>query len=409
MVNFGLLPSETLEYFGGSMIERTAKKTLVRLASQFPVVGITGPRQSGKSTLAQNTFPEKRYVTFDDRNLRELASANPSDFINAFPNGAIIDEAQKVPEILNALKYHVDQTSWTPGKFILTGSSQFHLKKNMSESMAGRAAFLNLLPFSVLELNESDLTPDNPYPLMFTGTYPPLHDVEKHFIPHDWFESYIDTYIDRDVKDLINPSNLSTFRKFIQICAVHSGQMLSKESIARDVGISAPTINSWLSILEASYIIHFLEPDSNNLGKTVVKTPKLYFIDSGLLCHLLRLESVEDLLLSRHKGAVVETFAVSELLKQRMNQGKKPNLTFYRDHKGFEVDTIADWKHTFAIEIKSANAPESKLSANTRKYLELRKDENAKNAVFYLGNFSMTINGTSYVSWKDWGSFLQDL
>ena len=388
------------------MISRAAKETLERLASQFPVVGITGPRQSGKSTLAQNTFPDKRYVTFDDRNMRELAAANPGDFLSAFPNGAVIDEAQKVPEIFEALKYHVDQSAWTPGKFILTGSSQFHLKKNMSESMSGRASFLNLLPFSVQELSAAGLLPENPYPLIFKGTYPPLHDPEKHFIPYDWFESYIDTYIDRDVKDLINPGNLSTFRKFVQVCAVHSGQLLSKESIARDVGVSSPTISSWLSILESSYIIHFLEPDSNNLGKTIVKTPKLYFLDSGLLCHLLRLDSVEDLLLSRHKGAVVETFAVSELLKQRMNLGKKPNLTFYRDNRGFEVDTIADWKHTFAIEIKSANAPESKLSANTRKYLELRSDENTKNAVFYLGDPSMTINGTAYVSWKDWGSFL---
>ena len=388
------------------MINRAAKETLERLASQFPVVGITGPRQSGKSTLAQSTFPDKRYVTFDDRNMRELAAANPGDFLSAFPNGAVIDEAQKVPEIFEALKYHVDQSAWTPGKFILTGSSQFHLKKNMSESMSGRASFLNLLPFSVQELSAAGLLPENPYPLIFKGTYPPLHDPEKHFIPYDWFESYIDTYIDRDVKDLINPGNLSAFRKFVQVCAVHSGQLLSKESIARDVGVSSPTISSWLSILESSYIIHFLEPDSNNLGKTVVKTPKLYFLDSGLLCHLLRLDSVEDLLLSRHKGAVVETFAVSELLKQRMNLGKKPNLTFYRDNRGFEVDTIADWKHTFAIEIKSANAPESKLSANTRKYLELRKDKNTKNAVFYLGDPSMTINGTAYVSWKDWGSFL---
>lgn len=389
------------------MIKRTAETTLLRLASQFPVIGITGPRQSGKSTLAQHTFPEKRYVTFDDRNLRELAAANPIDFISAFPDGAIIDEAQKVPEIFDAIKYHVDQTPWCPGKFILTGSSQFHLKKNMSDSMSGRASFLNLLPFSIRELDEAGLLPEKPYPLIFKGEYPPLHDQVKNFVPYDWFESYIDTYLDRDVKELVKPDNLSVFRKFIQVCAVHSGQLLSKESIARDVGVSAPTITSWLSILETSFIIHFLEPDSNNLGKSVVKTPKLYFIDSGLLCHLLRLESVEDLLLSRHKGAVVETFAVSELLKQRMNQGKKPNLTFYRDKTGFEVDTIADWKHTLAIEIKSVNAPESKLSANTRKYLELRGDENAQNAVFYLGDLSMKINNTSYVSWKDWGRFLE--
>ena len=387
------------------MINRTAKDTLLRLASQFPVVGITGPRQSGKSTLAQSVFPDKRYITFDDRNMRELAAANPGDFILAFPQGAIIDEAQKVPEIFDALKYHVDQTAWTPGKFILTGSSQFRLKKNMTESMAGRAAFLTLLPFSARELKDSELLPQIPYQLIFKGTYPPLQDPDKNFIPYDWFESYIDTYLDRDVRDLVNPGNLSVFRRFIQVCAVHSGQLLSKESIARDVGVSTPTITSWLSILETSFIIHFLEPDSNNLGKTVVKTPKLYFVDSGLLCHLLRLESVEDLLLSRHKGAVVETFAVAELLKQRFNQGRKPNLTFYRDKNGFEVDTIADWSHTFAIEIKSANAPESKLSANTRKYLELRNDENARNAVFYLGDLNMTINGTEYVSWKNWSTF----
>jgi predicted AAA+ superfamily ATPase len=388
------------------MIQRIAQEALLRLASQFPVIGVTGPRQSGKSTLTKAAFPGKRYVTFDDRTMRELAASNPSDFIAAFPDGAIIDEAQKVPEIFDALKMSVDSSDFTPGKFILTGSSQFRLKQNMTDSMAGRAAFLKLMPFSVKELSAAGVCPENPYELIFKGQYPPLHDAEKHFIPEDWYESYIDTYLDLDVRDQINPNNLSVFKKFIQICAVYSGQLLSMNSIAKDVGVSTPTIKNWLSILETSFIIHFLEPDTNNLGRSIVKTPKMYFIDSGLLCHLLRLENKEELLLSRHKGAVVETFAVAELLKYRMNQAKKPNLTFFRDNKGFEVDTIADWKHTFAIEIKSSNAPEAKLSANTRKYLEIRKDDNARNAVFYLGDVSMTINGTSYVSWKDWSDFL---
>ena len=388
------------------MIHRTAQDALLRLASQFPVIGVTGPRQSGKSTLTKAAFPDKKYVTFDDKNMRELAKANPSDFVSAFPDGAIIDEAQKVPEIFDALKMHIDSTEYTPGKFILTGSSQFRLRQNMTDSMAGRAAFLKLLPFSVKELSDAGVCPDNPYELIFGGQYPPLHDTEKYFNPDDWYENYIDTYLDLDVKDQINPDNLSTFKKFIQICAIYSGQLLSMDSIARDVGVSAPTIKTWLSILETSFIIHFLEPDTNNLGRSIVKTPKLYFIDSGLLCHLLRLESKEELLLSRFKGGAVETFAVAELLKYRMNQGKKPNLTFFRDKKGFEVDTIADWKHTFAIEIKSSNAPEAKLSANTRKYLDLRCDENARNAVFYLGDISMNINGTAYVSWKEWSSFL---
>lgn len=385
------------------MIERIAKEALLRLAAQFPVVCVTGPRQSGKTTLAKAVFPHKKYVSFDDRTMRELAASNPRDFIAAFPDGAIIDEAQKVPDIFDAIKLHVDSTRALPGKYIVTGSSQFRLRANMTDSMAGRAAFLKLLPFSVKELKAAGVLSDNPYDIIFNGQYPPLYDKEKHFIPDDWYESYIDTYLDLDVRDQINPGNLSTFKKFIQICALRSGQLLSMDSIARDVGVSAPTIKSWLSILETSFIIHFLEPDTNNLGKNIVKTPKLYFVDSGLLCHLLRLESKEELLLSRYKGAVVETFAIAELLKQRLNQGKKANLTFFRDDRGFEVDTIADWKHTFAIEIKSTNAPEHKLAANTKKYLEMRQDANAKNAVFYLGDISMNINGTSYVSWKDWG------
>ena len=388
------------------MIDRTAKDALLRLASQFPVIGVTGPRQSGKSTLTKAVFPQKRYITFDDRTMRELARSSPADFIAAFPDGAIIDEAQKVPEIFEALKMHVDSSPFTPGKFILTGSSQFRLKQNMTDSMAGRVSFLKLLPFSVKELKGAGLLPDNPYDLIFGGQYPPLHDPEKHFIPEDWYESYIDTYLDLDVRDQINAENLSTFKKFIQICAVYSGQLLSMDSIARNVGVSAPTIKKWLSILENSFIIHFLEPDTNSLGRSIIKTPKLYFIDSGLLCHLLRLESKEELLLSRYKGAAVETFAVAELLKHRMNLAKKPNLTFYRDSRGFEVDMIADWKHTFAIEIKSSNAAEAKLSANTKKYLQLRGDADARNAVFYLGDVSMDISGTAYVSWKDWGEFL---
>lgn len=387
------------------MIERTAKDALLRLASQFAVIGITGPRQSGKSTLAKMTFPEKRYLSFDDKTLRELAAANPMDFLMAFPEGAIIDEAQKVPEIFDAVKYHVDQGSFTPGKFILTGSNQFNLKQNMTDSLAGRAAFLKLLPFSIKELKHDNLLSNNVYETIFKGCYPPLYDPLKHFSPDDWFNNYVDTYLDLDVESQINYSNLSVFKKFIQICATYSGQLLSMDSIARGIGVSAPTVKQWLSILESSFIIHFLEPDTQNLGKSLVKTPKLYFIDSGLLCHLLRIESVEELILHPNKGAIVETFAIAELLKGRLNQGKHPNLTYFRDQKGFEVDTIADWKRTFAIEIKSTIEAEQKLSKNARDYLTLRGDDGTQGAVFYLGDLTCTINGIDYVSWKDWGTY----
>lgn len=387
------------------MIERTAKDALLRLASQFAVVGITGPRQSGKTTLAKMAFPEKRYISFDDRNIRELATANPTDFLLAFPDGAIIDEAQKVPDIFDAVKYHIDQNAFTPGKFILTGSNQFNLKQNMTDSLAGRASFLKLLPFSIGELQNGNMLGPNVYEMIFKGCYPPLYDSAKHFTVDDWFNSYVDTYLDLDVERQINYSNLSVFKKFIQICATYSGQMLSMDSIARGIGVSAPTVKQWLSILESSFIIHLLEPDTQNLGKSLVKTPKLYFIDSGLLCHLLRIESVEELILSEHKGAIVESFAIAEMLKNRLNLGKQPNLTFYRDQKGFEVDTIADWKHTFAIEIKSTIEAEQNLSKNTRDYLALRGNDGCRGAVFYLGDLTLSINGIDYVSWKDWGNY----
>ena len=387
------------------MFQRIAQDALLRLAGQFPVVGVTGPRQSGKSTLVQEVFPDKRYITLDDDNIRALAKSNPKDFVDAFPDGVIIDEAQKAPELFNALKLKVDLEKSEAGKYIITGSSQFRLKKNMTDSLAGRAFFLELLPFSMEELKSEKALPSNPYDLIFKGAYPPLHDPEKQFIPQDWFEGYVDTYIARDVEGLINPSNAQTFKKFIQVCALHSGQMLSMDSIARAVGMTAPTIKSWLSILERSYIVHLLEPDSNNLGRALVKSPKLYFVDTGLLCHLLRIGSKEELLLSEKKGAVVETFAVSELLKQRANAGKKGNLTYFRDRTGFEIDIIADWKRSFAVEVKSASEADTKASKNLRRYLEHRGDKDTKAAVFYLGDLTMNASGIDYVGWRDWMSY----
>ena len=333
------------------MLKRHAQTAILRLAKQFPVIAITGPRQSGKTTLARASFPEKKYVSFDDKSLRELAKANPKDFLKAFPDGVIIDEAQKVPELFDAIKMLVDSQEHTPGKYILTGSSQFRLRENISDSLAGRVGIIRLLPFSIQELNDEKALKEDPYDHAFLGFYPPLYDQEKEYDRDDWFENYIDTYIGLDVKDNIQPSNVGEFRKFIRICALYSGQMVNYDEISRTIGVSAVTVKSWLSILEASFIIHFLEPDTNNLGKNLVKTAKMYFVDSGLMCYLLRIDSKEELLLNEKKGAVVETMAVGELLKKRYNDGKKSELTYYRDKNGLEVDTIADWKHTFAIEI----------------------------------------------------------
>ena len=384
------------------MIKRKAYDTVMRLAGQFPVIAITGPRQSGKTTLAKMAFPDKPYVSFDDKNMRELAASNPGDFLKAFPGGAVIDEAQKVPELFDAIKLAVDTREYIPGKYILTGSSQFRLKENISDSLAGRVGLIKLLPFSIQELNKAGLLSADAYDLVLNGFYPPLYDKEKQFIRDDWFENYIDTYMDMDVKDQINPSNINAFRKLIQLCATRSGQLINYDDLSRSVGVSAVTVKSWLFILEASYIIHFLEPDSNNLGRSIVKTHKLYFVDPGLMCYLLRLDSKEELLLDIHKGAAVETMAVSELLKKRYNEGKKSSLTFFRDKNGFEVDTIADWKHTFAIEVKSNSDTEKKMASNVKKYIELKGDD-THGMIYYLGDLTCDINGVQYVSWKDWG------
>ena len=293
------------------LVKRTAEEALSRLAGQFPIIAILGPRQSGKTTLAKDAFPNKQYLTFDDKPVRDIAQANPQDFIEALPNGAILDEVQKVPEIFDAIKLIIDRGEYTSGKFILTGSSQFRIRENISDSLAGRIGIITLLPFSIEELAQDNNLVNDPYSYVFQGFYPPLYDKNKHFLRDDWFENYIATYIDLDIKDQINPSNVNAFHKLLQLCATMSGQMVNYETLSKSIGVSSVTVKAWLSILEASYIIHFLQPDSNNLGKTIVKTPKLYFVDSGLMCYLLRLQSKQDLMLSTSKGAAVETMAFS--------------------------------------------------------------------------------------------------
>ncbi|MBP3890815.1 MAG: ATP-binding protein [Solobacterium sp.] len=387
-----------------TMIQREASKAVMRLAKQFPVIGITGPRQSGKTVLVKNLFPNKPYVTFDDARIRAIAKANPYDFLLAYPDGAVIDEAQKIPELFDAIKYSVDNRHMKEGSFILTGLSQFRLKDSIKESLAGRIGNIELLPFTINELKSNNCLKENAYQQAIQGFYPPLYDEHKHYLSDDWFENYIETYLERDISEEINHTNLHTFKKFIQICALFSGQMVNMESISRMIGISATTVKAWLSLLEASYIIHLLQPDTFNIGKSLVKTPKLYFLDVGLLCYLLRLNEQADLILSEKKGAVIETMAVGELIKNRTNQGRRSNLTYYRDVNGFEIDTIADWKKTFAIEVKSDSDSEKKLSKNIRKYIENRGN-NTHGAVFYLGDLNVTINNIDYIGWKNWSDF----
>lgn len=384
------------------MINREAKNEIENLAGQFPVVGITGPRQSGKTTLAKLIFPQKKYVTFDDISVREVAKNNPIDFVRAFPDGVIIDEVQKVPEIFDTIKLFVDSGEYSPGKYILTGSSQFRLRKGMSESLSGRAAYFNLLPFTISEVLSSEKSGDSVYDIILRGQYPPLYDKSKKYKPKNWFEGYIDTYLDMDVKNEINVSNLLEFKKFIKICALNSGGILSYDSVARHLSVSAPTIKQWISILEKSYIIHLLPPVSENEGKTLVKSPKIYFLDSGLLCHLLGISNESELLLSEHKGHIIETFAISEVLKRRYNQGEKDGVFFYRDKNKVEVDLVIEGKKNQAIEIKSDPSPNPKHTKQLNKFVSDIPDIEYNKYVFYLGDLDIKLDDVQFVPWNEW-------
>ena len=382
------------------MIYRNAMSTIERQAKGFPVIAITGPRQSGKTTLAKLAFPKMPFVSFDDEQMRAVATENPQDFLLAFPDGCIIDEAQRVPKIFNAVKYYVDKAPSKMGLYILTGSNQFNLKHGITESLAGRVAYINLLPFTVGELSNAGILTDDPFRMMVKGQYPPLYD--RDVDPQGWYQAYIETYIERNVGSLVKPGNKLAFKKFISLCALRSGQLLVLSALAKECEVSIPTISSWLSILESSFIVYLMEPFSSNLGRRLTKTPKLFFLDSGLLCHLLRIHTREELILSPYKGHVTETFAIYELLKERFNQGRPPELSFYRDKNGLEVDAIAQWDTKVAIEVKSSTRPNAEFQKNLMKFIKLDEKTTYETKVFYLGDRLFTINGTDYGPWQKW-------
>ena len=383
------------------MITREAQESTIRLAKQFPVVAITGARQTGKTTLAQLTFPQKKYVNFDDTDTLNIAKNNPKDFIIALNNGAIIDEAQKLPEIFDAIKLHVDTTNSKPGKFILTGSSQFRLKENISDSLAGRIGIINLAPLSISELKNESILKENFYENLLYGFYPPLHDETKKFNRDDWYKNYVSSYLNLDVKDNINPSNLNQFQNFLISCAHHSGKVLNVESITNKLGISAVTGKTWLSILASSFIVSLVYPKFSNYLKSIVKKPKLYFNDTGLLCHLLRINTVEDLLLNPYKGAIVETAAISEIIKSRSNKGYNENIYYLRVNNNYEVDVIANWDKNYAIEVKSTTTETEKTERQLLKVDEILHEAHIKK-IYYTGDITTNSSKISYISWRDW-------
>jgi hypothetical protein len=331
------------------MISRIAEAELINLSQQYKAIAVIGPRQSGKTTLVKLVFPDKPYVNLENPDMRNFASEDPKAFLDQFSKGAILDEVQRTPELFSYLQQVLDENDQT-AQFILTGSNNFLLQQSITQSLAGRVGYLNLLPFSLSEVE--NLAPTKIHELLFKGFYPPLYD--KPFEIQKWLSNYISTYIERDVRQLRSIENLVVFEKFLKLCAGRVGQLLNKNTLAMETGVDSKTIESWIGVLEASFIIFRLQPHHKNFNKRVVKMPKLYFYDVGLASALLGVQKAEQLEFHPFKGSLFENMVIVELLKQRLNKGKLNNLYFWRNSKGNEIDIIIDnFDELIPIEIKS--------------------------------------------------------
>ena len=342
------------------MIERTITAKLQRMTTLYPIVLLTGPRQSGKSTLLREKFPEYQYVSLEDLDNRAFALDDPRGFLDTYPDKTIIDEAQYAPNLFSYLQTHVDLAD-KEGMYILSGSQNFQLMEQISQSLAGRVAILELLPFSRDEIKSVGLLPKTIDEEIFTGAYPRLFDKEMH--PTEYYPYYIKTYVERDVRQLKNVSDLGMFVKFIKLCAGRIGQLLNYSSLANDCGISVSTAQAWLSLLETSYIVYRLRPDFNNFSKRLIKSPKLYFHDVGLACSLLEIKDAKQLGNHYLKGGLFENYVINVFLKRSYNRGEMPQLSFWRDNKGKEVDLLETVENKqFAYEIKAGKTYSSDFS-----------------------------------------------
>ncbi|MCQ2057496.1 MAG: ATP-binding protein [Bacteroidaceae bacterium] len=335
------------------MFERAIKDKAIELSGKYPFVVITGPRQSGKTTLARCAFPDYRKVSLEDLDNRDFAQQDPRGFIATYPDRTIIDEVQRVPSLLSYLQTHCDNAG-KDGMYILTGSQNLQLMQAVDQSLAGRAGLLHLLPLSRKEMRNSGIVPSSIDLSILQGCYPRLYD--RSIAPADYYPNYIKTYVERDVRNLKDIGDLSKFVRFLKLCAARTAQLLNKTTLANDCGISVPTVDSWLSLLESSYIVFLLKPDFRNYSKRLVKTPKLYFHDTGLACSLLEIK--DEIQMSTHylRGNLFENLVVSDFLKDEFNRGvQDPPVTFWRDSSGHEVDLLyRNGQMEYAYEIKSA-------------------------------------------------------
>lgn len=381
------------------MIHRTLQSTLDRLTSKYPIITLTGPRQSGKSTLLKHAFPDYRYISLEDLDMRTFATSDPRGFLNSFPRHVILDEAQRVPSLFSYIQTHVDEID-EPGMFLLAGSHNFMLMESVNQSLAGRTVILKLLPFSRREMKDGSVLPGSTNEQIYYGAYPRLYD--KGLTPNEFYPYYIQTYVERDVRQLKNIGDLSRFIRFIKLCAGRIGQLLNLSSLAVECGVSVPTISSWLSVLEASYICYLLRPDWNNFAKRLVKSPKLYFYDTGLACSLLDIKSPEQLEFHFARGALFENLVVNEFIKKAWNQGQEADLRFWRDNQGNEVDLLVyNAGQPMAYEIKSGETFHSDFFKGLTKWATLAEADTDHLNVIYGGQQSLATSRGQLMTLND--------
>jgi len=389
------------------MISRTAEQNIRSLLQGFPIVTITGPRQSGKTTLAKAIFCDKPYVSLEDPDVRFAAMDDPRSFLERVPDGDVLDEVQPCPELLSCLETRIDADG-RMGLFILTGSQQFGLMSGISQSLAGRTAFVELLPFSIDELASSGILPQSLDEMLLKGGYPALFD--RKVSPRAWFSAYVTAYIERDVRQVLKVQELDMFQRFVRLCAGRSGQLLNLSSLAADCGITHNTAKAWISVLEASYILFQLRPHHANFNKRLIKTPKLYFHDAGLACWLLGIQTPQQLNSHPLRGSIFETFIVGELMKSRLNAGDRPGMFFWRDSNGNEVDVIIEQgPKLVALEIKSGATVARDFFAGLEKWLALSGGEAADSFLIYGGEESYRHKGIGVIGWRSVPEILNGL
>jgi uncharacterized protein len=365
------------------MIKRHLEPYLKLMMSKYPVIMLTGPRQSGKTTLVKNTYPNLPYVTLEDPDTRLFASSDPRSFLNRYPEGAIFDEIQRVPDLFSYIQSNIDLNKKN-GQYILTGSQNFLLQEKITQTLAGRTAILKLFPFSIAELKSVNFQVDNFDSLIFNGFYPRLYD--HQITPVDFYPYYIETYVQRDVRLIKNILNMSTFIRFIKLCASRIGQLLNLTSLATDCGIAVSTAQQWISLLETSYIVYLLKPHYTNFNKRLVKMPKLYFYDSGLACSLLNIENPMQLSTHFLKGGLFENLIIMDYLKKRFNLGLSDNCFFWRDKTGNEIDLLIERDNKLlAIEIKSGETYNNDYFKGIRYWNKLSGNLPENSYVVYAG------------------------